>query len=74
MLPIVGRLVGRAEIETMFGVGKTQAQNITREPDFPTPFDVLTAGTFWLRDEVVAWGREHDRTIYGEDDHGTEAP
>jgi hypothetical protein len=72
MLPIVGRLVGRAEIEKMFGVGKTQAQNLTREPDFPAPFDVLTAGVFWLRTEVVAWGRAHGRTIYDEDDHTTD--
>lgn len=74
MLPFVGRLVGRAEIEKMFGVGKTQAQNITREHDFPQPFDVLIAGAFWLRADVVAWGLEHGRTIYGEDDHPAETP
>ena len=74
MLSIVGRLVGRAEIGKMFGVGKTQAQNITREPDFPEPFDKLSAGVFWLRAEVVAWGRDHGRTIYDEDSLAGEAP
>lgn len=73
MLPDVGRLVGTAEIMALFGVSKTRVRQLTDEDDWPEPFDTLKAGTFWLRDEVVAWGRRHGRVMYDEDEH-TEQP
>jgi hypothetical protein len=67
MLLTVGRLVGQAEIMRMFGVGRTQARNITLAEGFPEPFDSdLAMGKVWLRSEVTDWAASHNRVI--EDD------
>jgi prophage regulatory protein len=59
LIAVTHHLVGTAEIAVLLGVGRQQANRITRRPDFPEPEARLSAGGVWLREDVERWAAEH---------------
>lgn len=53
------RFMGAAEIGKRLGVGRNRVYQITRDRDFPAPYQTLTMGSIWAVDDVEAWIREH---------------
>ncbi|MDI6099745.1 DNA-binding protein [Actinoplanes sp. NEAU-A12] len=53
------RFMGAAEIGKRLGVGRNRVYQITRDRDFPAPYQTLTMGSIWTVDDVEAWIREH---------------
>ncbi|MEV4708884.1 DNA-binding protein [Actinoplanes sp. NPDC049316] len=53
------RLMGTAEIGARLGVTRSRAHAITRDRDFPAPYQTLTMGSVWDAEEVEVWIREH---------------
>ena len=51
--------MGAKEIGDRIGVGRSRAHAITRDRDFPPPYQTLAMGSIWLLDDVEAWIREH---------------
>lgn len=47
-----GRLMGMHEIAEHIGRTRQRAQQITIEPGFPAPLDVIAAGPIWERGTV----------------------
>ncbi|MFV2022305.1 hypothetical protein [Micromonospora sp. LOL_023] len=43
----------------MGGISRQRTQTIVNRPDFPKPFDTLTVGRIWAREEVVAWIKQN---------------
>ncbi|MFC6154044.1 helix-turn-helix transcriptional regulator [Nocardioides yefusunii] len=56
-------LAGAAEIAELLNVSRQRVHQLTEGDDFPDPVAVLKAGKIWERADVVAWAREHGRTI-----------
>lgn len=52
-------LMGSAEIGERLGVGKSRVHTITRDRDFPAPYQKLVMGSVWDKRDVEAWIREH---------------
>lgn len=52
-------LYGAGELQARLGVSRSRVRQIVERPDFPEPYDRLTMGTVWRKDEVEAWIREH---------------
>jgi predicted DNA-binding transcriptional regulator AlpA len=48
-------LVGLTEIAEMLGVTRQRAAQLAKRDDFPEPFGVTSAGTFWLRRQVQTY-------------------
>lgn len=63
------RFLGTSEIGARLGVTRSRAHAITRDRDFPAPYQTLTMGSIWLEDDVEAWIREH-RPALAEDPEG----
>lgn len=63
------RFLGTSEIGTRLGVTRSRAHAITRDRDFPEPYQTLTMGSIWLDEDVEAWIREH-RPALAEDPEG----
>lgn len=55
MLAIVGVLMGAKEIGDMLGVSRQRVQQLISRPDFPKPYDSLSMGKVWLREDVERW-------------------
>jgi hypothetical protein len=47
-----GKLVGTTEIAQLLGTSRQRASQLTKEPGFPAPLDVLAAGAIWDRRQV----------------------
>lgn len=45
------------EIRTFLGVTRQRVQDLVTRPDFPTPYDTLSAGQIrvWRIGDIVAW-------------------
>lgn len=54
-------LVGVAEIADMLRVTRQRVQQITKQPGFPEPDAVLSAGKIWRRELVEAWAKKAGR-------------
>lgn len=50
--------MGAKEIGDRIGVGRSRAHAITRDRDFPAPYQTLAMGSIWLASDVEAWIRE----------------
>lgn len=48
-------LMGASEIGQRLGVGRSRAHAITRDRDFPEPYQTLTMGSVWDARDVEAW-------------------
>lgn len=63
------KIVGVAEIHLLLvpRVTKQRVWQLTQRPDFPQPVYELSAGKFWLLEDVVAWakatGRQYDLSL-----------
>lgn len=53
------RFMGAAEIGRRLGVGRNRVYQITRDRDFPAPYQTLVMGSIWTEEDVEAWIREH---------------
>jgi predicted DNA-binding transcriptional regulator AlpA len=53
------RLMGRAEIEQLLGVGYTRVRAIMSRPDFPPPIRQLTGMKIWDGAQVAEWIAVH---------------
>jgi predicted DNA-binding transcriptional regulator AlpA len=53
-----GRLVSTAEIAELIGASRQRAYQITQEPEFPAPVDVLGRGAIYWRSEVERFLRK----------------
>ncbi|HSH58537.1 MAG TPA: hypothetical protein VK988_02635 [Acidimicrobiales bacterium] len=55
-------LVGVAEIARLLGVSRQRVDEIAKkDPGFPQPEAVITAGRIWKREDVEAWARRTGR-------------
>jgi prophage regulatory protein len=63
------RLMGTAEIGARLGVTRSRAHAITRDRDFPPPYQTLTMGSVWDAEDVERWIRAH-RPEIAEDPEG----
>jgi prophage regulatory protein len=62
------RLMGAAEIGQRLGVGRSRAHAITRDRDFPAPYQTLVMGSVWDARDVEAWIAEHRPELNETDD------
>lgn len=53
------RFMGASEIGQRLGVGRSRAHAITRDRDFPEPYQTLAMGSIWTEDAVEAWIKTH---------------
>jgi len=61
--------MGAAEIGRRLGVGRNRVYQITRDRDFPAPYQTLVMGSIWLVEDVEQWIREK-RPELAEDTEG----
>jgi prophage regulatory protein len=52
-------LMGATEIARRLGVGRQRAHAITRDRDFPEPYQKLAMGSVWSAADVEQWIKEH---------------
>ncbi len=60
-VPGVEHLVGVAEIAEMLEVTRQRVDQLVREPEFPAPEAILSAGRIWRREDVEAWATRTGR-------------
>lgn len=49
-------LMGTTEIrDRLGGVSRAQAFLIMNRPDFPVPYDILSQGMIWRKEDVESW-------------------
>lgn len=53
------RFMGAAEIGARLGVGRNRVYQITRDRDFPAPYQTLAMGSIWQVEDVEAWIAKH---------------
>jgi len=53
------RFMGAAEIGERLGVGRNRVYQITRDRDFPEPYQTFAMGSIWLAEDVEAWIAAH---------------
>ena len=53
------RFMGASEIGKRLGVGRNRVYQITRDRDFPAPYQTLTMGSIWQVEDVETWIRAH---------------
>jgi len=63
------RFMGAAEIARRLGVGRNRAYQITRDRDFPEPYQTLVMGSIWLAEDVEEWIATH-RPLLAEEPEG----
>lgn len=51
----MNELITSRELQDLFGLGRTAALNLTRQPDFPAPYRINGRTFRWDRKEVLAW-------------------
>lgn len=64
------RFMGAKEIGDRLGVGRSRAHAITRDRDFPEPYQTLAMGSIWTEGDVEAWIKVH-RPALAEDPEGS---
>lgn len=57
------RLVGRAELMLLLGVGRSRAVTLSESDTFPKPRNRLIMGNVWELDDVMAWAAARGRTL-----------
>lgn len=57
------RLVGRAELMLLLGVGRSRAVALSESDTFPKPRNRLIMGNVWELDDVLAWADHRGRTL-----------
>ncbi|NMO50440.1 AlpA family phage regulatory protein [Actinoplanes sp. TBRC 11911] len=55
--------MGAAEIQRRLGVGRNRVYQLTRDRDFPAPFQTLIMGSVWRKHDVEAWITEHRKAL-----------
>jgi len=58
------RLVGRAELALLLGVGRSRAVALSETDDFPPARERLIMGYIWELDDVIAWADRKGRTLH----------
>lgn len=53
------RFMGAKEIGDRLGVGRSRAHAITRDRDFPAPYQTLAMGSIWDERDVEQWIAVH---------------
>jgi len=53
------RFMGAAEIGNRLGVGRNRVYQITRDRDFPEPYQTFAMGSIWTVEDVEAWIAKH---------------
>lgn len=48
--------VGCAEVAEILGVSKQRVSQLSRRPDFPSPFGAIRAAKFWRKADIEAYG------------------
>lgn len=66
MLAIVGVLMGAREIGDLLGVSRQRVQQLISRPDFPEPYDTLSMGKVWLREDIEKWARAREMRLAGD--------
>lgn len=51
--------MGTSEIGRRLGVTRSRAHTITRDRDFPEPYQTLSMGSVWDAEDVEAWIKTH---------------
>lgn len=51
--------MGTSEIGRRLGVTRSRAHAITRDRDFPEPYQTLIMGSVWDVEDVERWIRQH---------------
>lgn len=59
--------MGAKEIGDRIGVGRSRAHAITRDRDFPPPYQTLAMGSIWDSREVEAWIKTHRPALADEE-------
>lgn len=54
-------ILGTSDVGSLFGVSRQLAHKWTKSADWPEPFAVVQAGTFWHTKDVLAWAKRHER-------------
>lgn len=57
------RLVGRAELMLLLGVGRSRAVALSESDTFPKPRNRLIMGNVWELDDVIEWAAARGRTL-----------
>jgi predicted DNA-binding transcriptional regulator AlpA len=52
-------LMAVSEIRRRLGLSRQRAYQLTREPHWPAPYDVLAVGKVWRREDIEAWIVRH---------------
>lgn len=65
MLAIVGVLMGAKEIGDLLGVSRQRVQQLISRPDFPEPYDTLSMGKVWLREDIERWANARQMRLAG---------
>lgn len=65
MLTIVGLLMGAREIGDLLGVSRQRVQQLISRADFPKPYDTLSMGKVWLREDVERWAQQRQMRLTG---------
>jgi prophage regulatory protein len=55
--------MGTSEIARELRLSRQRVRQLSAEPDFPDPYEVLAAGKVWKRADVEAWAKDHGRVI-----------
>jgi predicted DNA-binding transcriptional regulator AlpA len=59
------RVVGAAEIRDGLGVSRQRVQQLISRPDFPKPYDTLSMGKVWLREDIERWAQQRQMRLTG---------
>lgn len=57
------RLYGISELAEMWGVSRQRAGQIVDKPNFPHPYDTLSAGPFWETKTILAYTKEEGMAV-----------
>ena len=60
---VSSRLIGRAELALLLGVGRSRAVELSETADFPRPRARPIMGYIWELDDVLAWADARGRTL-----------
>lgn len=67
-------LVGAAEVARLLKVTRQRVNALAKTyADFPAPRATLAAGKIWLKRDIEAWARRHER-FWEQDGPSTTAP
>ncbi|GGL01221.1 helix-turn-helix transcriptional regulator [Mangrovihabitans endophyticus] len=52
-------LMSAGEIQQRLGVSRQRVHQLTARPDFPAPYEELSIGRIWIREDVEDWIAKH---------------